>query len=508
MKKKTIFLEQVIIFVLMLIFLLRVSPMIPFDGDDWYFIGAMRLPIPLWGAWNPTRVLPEILDPLCGYIAAFCIYPFSHNYVWSLTFVSALVFDIFIVILMLNFYKLIRKKLGLNVNLAMLGEAFFFLSFFMLFKHFTQSSYSLFWTVDQACVFFYLIPGFLNASVIVYMEQFDNFNKYFNGLSYLRQGLMLLLLYFTVFSCSQLTIIIAIYSFLKIIQIYIDYYKKTSQLKLKSYLKEVWLYFLILVGWLVSVVFDLNGGRANSVTSVGITQPLRQFISLLGHTNKVYMIFSVGLIIFVFAFLIKSHIKNTVKEKEVFKLLCIIFISLIVAFIYLMIAYIKAGSEYAARPDAMWPVFFFFTLGTSVSFCYVISKFRRIQLIIPLLICLMTILSFSFNYLPISPSNSAGHNYQTEVKVDNYIINQIIKADREGKATVTVRVPLNNVNANSKNTGSNWPHPYSMASYLQNTLYTHGITRSRIQIKFNPDEKVNKTFYENKTREQAFFSVE
>ena len=67
---------------------MEVAPLLPFDGDDWRYIGAIRLPFPIWGGWNPTRVLPELLMPLGGYISAFIVYPLTHNYIFSLSLVK------------------------------------------------------------------------------------------------------------------------------------------------------------------------------------------------------------------------------------------------------------------------------------------------------------------------------------------------------------------------------------------------------------------------------------
>ena len=91
--------------------------------------------------------------------------------------------------------------------------------------------------------------------------------------------------------------------------------------------------------------------------------------------------------------------------------------------------------------------------------------------------------------------------------MDNYIINQVRKADLEGKAVVKVKVPLDQENASPDVSTSNWPHSYDMATWMQNTLYSHRIIRSRIKIIFEPDKKVNKKFYENKNQ-QPFFPLE
>ena len=100
MKRKNIaFIYQIIIFIFLIFYFTQISPLQPFDADDWRYIGSMRLPLPLWGAWNPSRVLAETLMPLGGYIAAFIIYPFTNNYLFSLSFAESLNFSAFNIIM-------------------------------------------------------------------------------------------------------------------------------------------------------------------------------------------------------------------------------------------------------------------------------------------------------------------------------------------------------------------------------------------------------------------------
>ena len=175
-----------------MVYFTQISPLQPFDGVDWRYIGSFRLPLPLWGVWNPTRVLPETLMPLGGYIGAFVIYPIFGHYVWALSFAEALIVSFFIISMLYLFYNLLVKKFSLNKTYALAGEILFFLSCFLLFKHLNQPSFTAFWTVDLSCDFYYLIPGLLNASVIFYILQYDNFVDEFKQFSNFKNGLFIL----------------------------------------------------------------------------------------------------------------------------------------------------------------------------------------------------------------------------------------------------------------------------------------------------------------------------
>ena len=53
-KKRLLLLLNLTLFVFILIYFTQISPLVPFDGDDWRYIGGIRLPFPMWGVWNPT----------------------------------------------------------------------------------------------------------------------------------------------------------------------------------------------------------------------------------------------------------------------------------------------------------------------------------------------------------------------------------------------------------------------------------------------------------------------
>lgn len=125
---------QIGIFMFLYIFFTVIVPIVPFDGDDWYFTGAMRLPIPLWGRFNPSKVLPEVLEPLGGYIAAFVIYPITRNYLRSINLVQAFIVTIFILIYLIYYYKYLTKRWKAKQNNALFAEIFLCLSFFCIFK--------------------------------------------------------------------------------------------------------------------------------------------------------------------------------------------------------------------------------------------------------------------------------------------------------------------------------------------------------------------------------------
>lgn len=500
---------SIIIFILSFVYFALITPTVPFDGDDWRYIGAMRLPIPLWGAWNPTRVLPEVLMPICGYIAAFIIYPFSGNYIGAITTATALVISLFVVGMFYCFYLFMRKYLKLTWREALISQILFFLSFFLLYKNINQESYSMFWTGDLACDFYYLVPGLLNASVILIILQTSNFVITFSKLNNLKKGLFLVALYFAIFSNTQLNIILATVCFTKLVKIFWDMTRNRNILNYQAWRKN-WFYVVTLFLWLLTIVFDLNGARAQRVQ--GATQgtlkvrffstlnQIHQFVVL---QNKLFLLTS---LILVLAAVIFGIVK---KKSNILEAVIISIVSMLTSLIYLLLAYMQAGGTYAARPDAMWAVSFFFLLAANIGLACLVKYLCVLRLgeVWPLVIVLLSLVAFNFNYQPLPPSN-AQVDSKTKVAVNNYIINQIVEADKSGKASVVVKVPQDQENINRKMTETNWPHSYDMEKWLQNTLYIHHIIRSRIRIIFKPERKITTRFYENKKEQQPIYPAE
>ena len=120
----------------------------------------------------------------------------------------------------------------------------------------------------------------------------------------------------------------------------------------------------------------------------------------------------------------------------------------------------------------------------NVSLAIIASKLDFIKPVIPLVLVLMFVLVINQNFR----RDIADLDYSTRKELDEFIIDQIISADKQGFDSVEVRVP-------DEHSDTNWPHPYNMANWMQNTLYAHRLIKKRITITFIPDESVNEMFY-------------
>ena len=87
----------ILVFISMFYFFAVIHPMYIYDSDDWRYISYVRMPFPSMAEWNPTKVLPETLLPLSAKLGMILFYPFSHDFIRSLSVMFAIVLSLFIV---------------------------------------------------------------------------------------------------------------------------------------------------------------------------------------------------------------------------------------------------------------------------------------------------------------------------------------------------------------------------------------------------------------------------
>ena len=486
-EKAIVVLFHIILFALLILFFTKICPVIPYDGDDWYFLGAMRQPFPIWNAFNPSKVLPEIIAPIGGYLGAYVIYPITHDYVLALSIAQAIIISSFIIILFYLFYNFIKSRFNKKSLEVLLYELLFAITFFMIFKRTNGTSYYGFWAFNFNCYYHYLIPGIFNACLVLKMLSKENFIEEVNKYSYYKKGLYLVLIYLAVFSSIQLSIILISFITLQLLKSILNNFKK---LKIKEFLKNNWLYVVSLLMWFVALIFDANGRRSAQIGETNwfsfdrLYYVLKSFKSLYKNFNILLLIVSLIAVII----MIVITVKNRKKKTEFLQLKNYWFDSIyliVINVIYLVLLYMKAGSGYANRVDATWGIVFYILLFINVTIVFVNTKILFTKVALPIIIVLFSFVTINLNYR----FAQSIFDYTTAKNVDDYIINQIISADLEGKDYVEVLVPKH------EDSVSNWPQPWNMAMWLQNTLYSHGIIRNRMRIQFVRSEEAYKELY-------------
>ncbi len=263
MKKKEkvisfIFLAMISIFFIMFYFVIH--PIVLFDSDDWINCCSSRDAIPMYGAWNPGRILPEVLMPLCTKIGTYLIYPFftETSFFRVLTYVYAVSVTVAVMLLIAELYALIWAKTK-KVHISIIGSLFFVLSIFWFFRSGLTNNIYLLSTRDLSTYYVYVIPNLVCSAALLMLIRLDVDGKINDIWRGLWGAARIVLLYFCIFSNIWASVIIGLYvSLLLLRDIYKMLKKKDEKVRYQNIIWEI----VVLIGWLLTQFMEATGGKS------------------------------------------------------------------------------------------------------------------------------------------------------------------------------------------------------------------------------------------------------
>ena len=479
-------LSGTLIFLAMFVFFSQVHPIVLFDGDDWNVISDARVGLPKWGGWNPVKVLPETFFPICGYIAAYVVAPIVGDYLNAFTICAAAIVGIFIAVYVVMFIMFAEKVLRLDkVPAIFFGAIFLLLHFAVYLKHNTQENLYLFHTADADCVFNYVLPNLLNAALVLFMVRVDVTKKIFDRADWRSVGLFFAL-YLAIFSNVLSSCILAIFVGVELLS-RIDL-KNFSREAFRKFFAENLTLFVVIIFWLISLLFEANGGRAKSIVHE------ENFFALVSETAKCVIDFILfgnrvsGLMIFAAVTSVIVFAGRAVSEesKNLWRVLKKFWLCLPLWTAYIILVAARSDMTYALRPDVQFGFFVFEFVIFFAALSFWLRKFPRATFILPILAFALFTWIFS-GKRTLCPSTFNHVPEMTCVEVSRHIVDQIVAADREGLLEVVVTVPKGD-------DVDNWPHPIYMGENISRTLHAHGIISRRLKVTILPDATLNERF--------------
>ncbi len=470
-------------FAAMFIFFSQVHPIVLFDGDDWNVISDARVGLPKWGGWNPIKVLPETFFPICGYFAAYVVMPLVGDYLTAFTLTAAAIVAIFVAAYVMMFVLFAREVLRLDQPATIFFGALFLLLHFAVFLHHnTQDNLYLFHTTDADCYFNYVLPNLLNAALVMLLARVDVTKKFFDRADF-RSVALFFALYMAIFSSVLSSCILAIF-------IGVELLSRVDRKKFapRKFFADNRSLFVVLIFWLISLLFELNGGRAKSMAHE------TDFFAAVGSTaaaviqSLLFDNHGAGLMIFaaVTSAIIFARRNSDSAASETWRVLKKFWLCLPLWTAYIILAAAKSDATYALRPDVQFGFFFFVFVSFLAALSFWMRKFPRATFILPILAFALFTWIFS-GKRTLAPST---FNHVPEivcVQVSRHIIDQIIAADRAGLTQVVVTVPKGDDN-------DNWPHPLYMGENISRTLHAHGLISRRLKVTILPDVTLNARF--------------
>lgn len=474
------------IFLFFLLFYTQIHPLIPYNADDWMFMSANRIALPSIHAWNPSRVLPETLMPLFSDIAAYAIYPFTHDYIGAQNIMHSVVMSFFLMLYMISFNHLLRKRFNVPASHSILYTLLFLLLHFLIFRTADTFNVHLFYSDDLTCHYFYLIPNIVNAMLVMSLMEKDWL--YRNQFSTIKNALLLLVVYLAICSnlfCSDI-LVIFVGS-----QLLITFPNRSLKERFLPFIKTNIPALCIIGLWLIVNVMELMGPRsaylAKDASNVGLMTLIGQSVSaFLAVRYNVFFLLFVAVGVGLAAYTIS-------KEKRLPKFSLHLCLTSIITLVYVILVAAKAKPSYSGRADILFAVFFPVILLLVLSWVKMQRICSKTLLALPLL---MLILFSQINrteptFRDLRINSLVDGDYTIEIlrRVDDSIIAQLIKADKANtNDSVFITVP------HVSDDGENWPYLLlfnNNYNWVNKTLLKHGMIERTHPGKFVVDKDLS-----------------
>ena len=475
--KKVKILYPILVFSFLMVYFIALHPIAAFDTDDWIYVCNPRIPLPLIGEWNPTKVFPEFFYHLFSDLGAFFIYPVINNYCYSLSISNGLFICFIMTVYFSEFYFLIGMKYRSELKTSLLvGVIFPGLHFCALAPNGNDMVFPLY-AYDLNCIYNYVLCTLLNAALVMHMMRYGGFEKW-GTFSRRHRVLLILWIYFAIFSNLYSTVVLAAYVSVELLSELTDALRN-KRFSLKDYCSSCKVSLIVLAVWLVSFLVELTGERAAYHSELLLDETLftaKSMLKWLYSMNRLFILL-VAVVAVVGAALFKK-INNLRATKSVLAL------CLTTIYIVLLTAYVD--SSYIERADVMLPVMFWGLFLLMILLCEIaeIIRLKNIVLCLLALICVTGSVYYSTHFKEI---NYAHIPYKKCVAFVDDVITQFQDAERNGQTQTDLVLPV-------FYTEDNWPIADYADLTFANMMYHHRLTDTLITVK-------NMVFTEEKNRQ-------
>ena len=478
------------VFACMLVFFFGMHPIVVLDSDDWIYISYSRPAVPSPTFWNPSKILPELLMPLCGTLGAALYHMTGYGYIESISLMFAIALSAFIAIYTSEFTRLIKIRYALSDGASVFFGAIFLALHFAVFAVSDSDNKYMFWSYDANCYFNYTIPALLNCSLVMYFMRTGLLTRFFTKENIISKGILAVIIYLAIFSNLFDSVILAVYVFMLCLHDLIGTVRAKESPA--SFIKRDLAGLLILVLWVIAALFDALGGRASAsggLSAETVGETLHQLGSVFSGISAIFIIVCVLFIAgAVICFFTSGRDAKLLLAWSVLDAVCAI---LIMVFLVLLCSMV--GPAYIIRPQVLLAVFF--PLMTIVISCgaYAVSRQPYVALVLPIIL-LLTLSLTNKQGVTFAESNTMNLPPQTCIDIDNDLINQAVEFDKGTGDELVLQVI---------DTGydDNWPHTDFMAFGFKQSLVKHGLITRDFNItvhwstEFNAAHGLNITYF-------------
>lgn len=464
------------IFLSMLLFFLKIHPLIIYDADDWLYASYFRLPIPIWNDWNPSRVFPEIFMPLCSTLAVYLLMPLTHDYIWSLALMYGIVVSFFITLYVSAFALFLREKMKTSVSNSIIISMFFFIFHFLIFKTAESGNHHLFYANDVTCYFYYIIPTILNVILVIILELYPNLMDVFSRKNGVLKGVILFGVYMAIFSNMFCSVILAVWAGVEIINSGLELIS-CRQFRFRTILRNNIYKLMVVLSWLISIIYELSGGRAESLAGISFAENVKytihNFINVLISVNKYVALLLICVIILYLAI---------IRNKKQGRYILIALANAVIIGVFLILACAKSNAYYITRTEILLALCFWVFAAIGIMATALIDN-RVIRSLSPCILLLLCTIINSHG-ITFADANCGEVDWKTCYDISSDFVEQIEVADDDNKMNIVLKVP-------QYDDSQNWPLAIYGEDRICYTLYKHGIVSHNLNVIFEPDNSIN-----------------
>ena len=476
-----------LVFGFFLVWFTRIHPLTVFDVDDWAYLHYPRRAVPLPTYWNPGRILPEILMPFCGSLAAHLVYPLIGDYLRAMTLTHGFVVSLFLTLYIYSFTCMMRRLFRLSTAGTILSSALFLIAHFVFFRTGVVGNTYLFYCYDLTCYYYYMIPGVINASLVMWMIGNPRFSEFLSSCSPGKMGLFLLLLYLTIFSNLPDSGILACYAGAVILLNGLKLLRHKTDWKI--FVRENSIFLGIICVWLLCAMLELNGGRAGSPTDSdmsllsGLGFNAQRLATIIFRCRWVWTVVSALIAGAALILLIRS--RGDAPEDQSFRtLLPLVLVAFAAMAVYTLLLCTAVKNGCVNRAEYLFPLCFYGLLAVMLCFGYLLQKLPKTLYIVTVALC---VLFCECNTLGVTylESNTSNLNPAICNEIMQDLIDEILLADEKGLDEITLEIPM------TVNKGG-WPlMPQFLGPRMTATLREHGLLRREITVNTVPSMEAN-----------------
>lgn len=428
------------LFVFLFIFFNSVHPLAIHDGDDWGYASFTRGALPIWKYWNPTRVLPEILSPLCVTLAGYVVMPFTGDFFTSITICAAFMVSLMITVYVFLVLRMLKRTCSLTVGKVTLICAVFLVFHFVIFRSQRSENVHLFYSWNFNTYFYYTIPNLLNASLVMLWETSGG-REYLGDKDHVvRQGFVVLAGYLAIFSNLFSSYIIAVYAGVCLLEAL----PKLKWKRLYEWFRENAWALLVLTAWFVSAFYEINGVRSNYLGEEsnglsGLKQAAWNLVSRMKTLNTVFFRVCAVTVVLALLLLVHSRLRNE-EDRHFARRFCRYLMCGVLSGFYLLLLCSGSMQGYIRRPDVIFGGGFFLIVAVILSMAYVVRRMPRSVLILPLLLVVL-IFESDTRVNTFCEPNLDGYSATKCNAINQAIMNQILEAAEAGVSEAEIEVP-------------------------------------------------------------------